>query len=222
MSINWWERESLVKFECPTSIIVCGPTGIGKTILVKQILENAEGMFKVPPFKILYCYEIWQDIFDHMRKTIHNISFHQGLPDEQELNINNGKHSVCILDDLMTEAVDSIFVERLFCVGVHHLQWSTILILQNIFYKGRVMRTISLNCSVFILFRNYRDEMQIWSLARQMFPKDVKFFIDSYRKSTNGPHQYIVVDINPRFNREYQLRSRILPGQDVVIYVSKK
>lgn len=50
----WWERESIVKFQSPTSIFIVAPSGGGKTELTRQILEHADGMFKIPPSNI-YC-----------------------------------------------------------------------------------------------------------------------------------------------------------------------
>lgn len=121
----------------------------------------------------------------------------------------------------MIEVVDSKFVQQLLCVGAHHLNWTLILIVQNVFQRGKVMRTISLNSHVFIIFRKARDELQVKTLARQMFPENIKFVMDSYRKATTEqPFGYLVVDITPTSSEQYQLRSRILPSEDMIIYVS--
>lgn len=46
MNDLWWERESLVPFEYPTSIFIVGVSGSGKSYLTRQILQHADGMFK--------------------------------------------------------------------------------------------------------------------------------------------------------------------------------
>ena len=74
------KSESLLKFESPTTVLVVGASGTGKTTTIYSILRNASGMFKIPPKKIIYAYSAWQPLFDEMRDTISNIEFHEGLP----------------------------------------------------------------------------------------------------------------------------------------------
>ena len=156
------EHESVVKLESPCTIIVSGASFSGKSTLIKKMLTRANGVFKVPPSKIIYCYSIWQEIlFEEIKYTVENISFHEGLVDEEVFNSNNNVHSICVIDDLMVDVADSKFIQKLFCVGSHHLNWTVILIIQNLYQKGKVMRTISLNCRVFIIFRNSRDQGQV-------------------------------------------------------------
>lgn len=217
------EHESVVKLESPCTIIVSGASFSGKSTLIKKMLTRANGVFKVPPSKIIYCYSIWQEkLFEEIKDTVENISFHKGLVDEEVFNSNDNVHSICVIDDLMVDVADSKFIQKLFCVGSHHLNWTMILIIQNLYQKGKVMRTISLNCRVFIIFRNSRDQGQVKTLARQMFPDNVNYFLDAYRKSTAVPYGYLVIDITPTSIEQYQLRSRILPGEDMIIYVPKQ
>lgn len=46
------------------------------------------------------------------------------------------------------------------------------------------MRTASLNCHYFILMANKRDTLQINALGRQIFPGQLKFFIQSFTLAT--------------------------------------
>ena len=217
------EHESVVKLESPCTIIVSGVSFSGKSTLIKKMLTRANGVFKVPPSKIIYCYSIWQEkLFEEIKDTVENISFHKGLVDEEVFNSNDNVHSICVIDDLMVDVADSKFIQKLFCVGSHHLNWTVILIIQNLYQKGKVMRTISLNCRVFIIFRNSRDQGQVKTLARQMFPDNANYFLDAYRKSTAVPYGYLVIDITSTSIEQYQLRSRILPGEDMIIYVHKQ
>lgn len=216
------EQESLVKVQSPCTIIVSGASFCGKSTLIKNMLIHANGVFKVPPYKIVYCYNIWQEkLFKEMKDNIENISFHKGLADEDIFHSNDNKHSVCVIDDLMMDVADNKFIQELFCVGCHHLNWTVILVIQNLYQRGRVMRTISLNCRLFIIFRNSRDQGQVKTLARQMFPDNVNYFLDAYRRSTLG-YGYLVIDVTPGSIEQYQLRSRILPGQDMIIYVPRQ
>ena len=123
--------KTLVPFESPTSIIVAAPSNCGKTYLVKKILENADDMFTVPPSEIIYCYgSTWQrPIFDEMKQKISNITFHEGVPDQETLLTHtfSNSHTICVLDDLMLEIANNPQAEKLFYAGVHHYNITIIL-----------------------------------------------------------------------------------------------
>ena len=53
-------------------------------------------------------------------------------------------------------AGDERFI-ALFMEESHHLNLNIMFIAQNIFYKGKEMRNVSLNCQYLILFKNRRD-----------------------------------------------------------------
>lgn len=216
----WWDRESLVKFESPTSIFIAAPSGSGKTVFTKNLLIYADGVFKIAPSKIFYCYSIWQNIYNEMKNEIKAISFHQGLPTMDILNEwgTEQGHKILVLDDLMLQGVESDELMHLMCVGSHHTQLTVIFLIQNLFQKGKSMRTASLNCHYFIIFRNNRDMLQVQTLGKQIFPGKTKFFMDSYQKATSKPYGYLLVDIHPHTDKSYQLRSNILPGQDTIVY----
>ena len=63
----------------PSSVIIAGPSGSGKSELVEQWLRDLN-VFQVPPKKIVYAYDRWQPRFERMQKK-EGIQFHRGLPD---------------------------------------------------------------------------------------------------------------------------------------------
>ena len=217
---TWWEHESLIKFESPTSIFVAAPSGAGKTVLTKNILKHADGMFKVPPSKIYFCYSMWQNLYDEMQNEIKNIHFYKGIPSMEELSDWGSVegHKILVLDDLMIKGVDSEELIHMMCVGSHHSNFTVIFLLQNVFQKGKSMRTASLNCHYFLLMTTKREILQIGTLGRQMFAGKSKYFMDAYQKATSKPYGYLLVDINPHTDTSFQLRTSILPGQDTIIY----
>lgn len=217
---TWLEKESLLKFESPTSIFIAAPSGSGKTVFTKNILKHANGMFKSPISKIFFCYSMWQKIYNEMENEIADIQFYKGLPTMDILNEWGAVegHKIIVFDDLMMQGVESEELVQLMCVGSHHANITIIFLIQNIFQKGKSMRTASLNCHYFILFQNRRDMLQIQTLGRQIFPGRTKFFMDAYQKSISKSYGYLVVDINPHSDKSYQLRTDILPDQDTIIY----
>ena len=224
MTDMWWEKESLIKFQSPTSIFIVGPSNSGKSVLVQHILENASGMFLKPPTKILFCYGVWQKIYNEMEAKISNIQFHKGFPNTEEMENWSAteEHKLLVLDDLMVDLADSGDIVHMLCVGSHHHNITVIHILQNLFQKGKAMRTASLNCHYFILFRNYRDQLQVQTFGKQVFPGLLKYFMSAYMSATAARYGYLVVDLNPHTDKTYQLRTLILPGQSTIVYESLK
>ena len=78
--VGWWQQESLIKLESPTSIFIVAPSNSGKTVLAKNILKHVDGMLKIPPTKICFCYTVYQPLYDEMKKEIPLIKFHQVFP----------------------------------------------------------------------------------------------------------------------------------------------
>ena len=215
------EEPTLLQFETPTSFMVCGPTNSGKTWFVKRILENAHLMFKEPPTFVLYCYgSVWQPMFDDMQQNVKSICFHEGLPTKAKLLdiYRDNVHFICALDDLMSESANSVEVEQFVCIGSHHLNMTIICLVQNLFQKGKVMRTLSLHTHYFVLYKNRRDQEQIQRFGRQAFPQQSKYFLDTYQKATSTLYGYLSVDLNPHSNKLYSFRSRIFPGEDTIVY----
>jgi len=87
--------------------------------------------------KVMWCYGIYQEIFDKYPQ----IQYHEGLPD---VNVFDGKErTLLVLDDLMSETDER--VTMLFTKISHHRNVSIIYLTQNLFYKSKHSRTISLN-----------------------------------------------------------------------------
>lgn len=102
---------------------------------------------------------------------------------------------------------------------------------QNIFFRGKVMRTLSLNASHFLLLKNYRDQSQVETLGRQIFPRQAAYFREAYELSTSKRFGYLLIDVSPHtpevdivdFTKEIPpLRTNILPGEDTILYFPEK
>lgn len=222
--MEWWKSESLIPFKPCSSIVISGGTQSGKTYFVHKLLQNVKGMFSdVPVSQILYCYGIYQDLFDEMQTRIPHFTLHQGLPSKEEIeNFSmNQKHSLIVLDDLMHLVGQSPEMELLFTQGCHHRKLSVIFITQNIFQQGKHSRTIALNTHYLILFRNLRDASQVSHLGRQLFPGKNQFLIQAYQDATRIPYSYILIDMSPHSEDKYRLRTRILPGEDPIVYTPR-
>ena len=126
----------MLPFEAGCTHLVIGQSGSGKTEFIFKILRNKDVMFgENPPKVIKYYYGIWQDTFKNMLNEVQGLSFHEGLPTQDEiLNFTDpNSHSLIILDDVMQAAANSEVVELIFTRISHHRYCSCFYLQQNAF-----------------------------------------------------------------------------------------
>ena len=129
-----------IMFKSPFTMNIIGPS----TSLVSDLLENTETMITPTPQKIIYCYSLYQPLFEYLKDKIKNIEFIKGLPDIDEIS-----NCLLILDDLGQDCIDNKDIVLLFIVGSHHRNISVILLTHNIYEKGKY------NQSQLQLFNNF-------------------------------------------------------------------
>ena len=177
-----------IPFIFPSTIGIFGPSQVGKTTFVMELIKNASDMFTKDPQRILYCYGAWQKAYEVLSKLQH-VTLNEGVPTcalMEEFTYDRAP-TLLVLDDLMAKIIKDPDVQHYVTVMSHHNNISIVLIMQSIFPQGKCARTISLNCHYMILFNNRRDLNQIKVLARQIMPGRSDFFIDSYKKLSVYP-----------------------------------
>lgn len=202
-------------------MIVSGCTGSGKTRFVKRLLDNLGEMYNdTPPVATLYCYGVYQDLYDEMKRSVPNIDFHCGLPDAEMLEelSKDGEHKLVILDDLQHKAVENEEIELMFTQYCHHRHLSCIFMQQNMYMQGKHSRTIALNCWYMVLMENVRDKLQVMNLARQMYPGQSQIMMEAYQDATSIPWGYLVVDTSPGVDSKFRLKTHIFPGEEFTTY----
>ena len=214
------EMEHLAKFKANSNIIVSGQSHAGKTTFVFSLMKNLT-VFESNIQHILYAYGMWQPLFEQMEMEIKNITFFHGIPDKKVLESFAKDYSniLLVLDDVMSQGTSSPEVMNLFTTYSHHMGITVLFLLQNIFPPGKCMRTISLNAHYIILFKNNRDEQQVRTLGRQIFPSQSNFFMDAYKKATGRPHSYLCISLYPGTDDKYRLSTNILPNEETVYYL---
>ena len=210
------------RLDHPFSCVLSGPSNSGKTFFVKMLLENAKSVISKNVENIVYIYNCWQPLYDELLK-LYDIKFIEGIP--QTLNDDRlfppNKNNLVVLDDVMDDASNNSEIQRLFTMYVHHKNLSALYIVQNLFSQGKSSRTISLNTNYLVLFKNPRDNTQINVLARQMYPRNTKFFMECYENATSIPFGYLLIDFKAKTPEQYRLRTDIL-SQYPVVYVQKR
>ena len=103
------------------------------------------------------------------------------------------------------------------------MNFTVFFLIQNLYSYGKQFRTISLNAHQFFLFNSPRDLLQIKIFAKQCFPLETNYFMDSYKRAvTNRKYGYLVVDLSPSLSEEesqYRLRTNILPGETTIVFL---
>jgi hypothetical protein len=219
---KWWTSESAIPIETPSCISVVGSSQSGKSFFVRRLIKERNGVFAKRQMKTVYCYNILERELTDMAAQDSTILLHEGLPDKlliDEWSLDGDW--MLILDDLMSDAVESRVINYLFTIGSHHKRATVIIMSHNLYTQGRQSRTISLNCHYFVLFQNRRDVNQVQTFARQAYPRRVSYFLSAYDIAmSGGNHSYMLVDLFPKSSaaENHRLRSNIFPGEDMVVY----
>ena len=213
------------KFRHKFSLLVVGPTQCGKTYFVQQILESNRIMYEeTKPVRVFWFYNQWQERYSVLQESLgKRILFERGLPDVSDdlHEINPKYNNIIVMDDLMAEATDSPLVARLFTQG-RHRNASVILLLQNMFPKGKYNTDISRNAQYLALFRSPSDRKQIGIVGERMFDKNREQFMSAYYRETEKSFGYIFVDNKPDTSADKQVLGDIFGNCHVYSFTQKE
>ena len=202
----------------PYSLLLCGPTGCGKTTWIVELLIHHEELCTHTPKKLIWIYQVEQsDLFETIRDIWfpYQCDFVDGFPEDLLTCLvqTSDCGSLCIFDDVMNEVSSNSMVSKLFTCGRSHLGCSLVLILQNIFPKGTQSRTISIYAQYQVLFRTPRDSLQISIFACQLCPHNSKGFLEIYKRATQRPYGYLFCCFTQSSLDEIRYRTNILPNE---------
>lgn len=207
-------QEVQFRLKCPFTAILSGPTGSGKTELIKKLISYNDYWCTQPPVQIIYCYGAWQQSFENVKK----VDFHEGLIDVKEKIPDDYQPRWLIIDDLLDEVSNNAEAQKIFTVYSHHKNLSVFFITQNFFSKS--LRTITLNAHYIFFFKNPRDSSQIASLGKQIFPGNHNRLQEAYRDATTSPHSHILLDLTQSTDNEFRLLGGFGedPAKPIIIY----
>ena len=164
----------------------------------KLLLDNVES-FAEPPPSIHYCYGSWQKGFDKLKKG--GVKFHEGIPDSDVLPqwFPNDKR---VLD--------------LFTKHSHHQNITVLYLCQDLFPNGKFAKTISRNAHYVVAFKNPRDQLGVRNLLLQSFPTQWQEVLDMFRKVTERPFGYMLLDLHPASKDDQRVLSHLLKDEGFV------
>ena len=110
------------RLACPYSLLLCGPTGCGKTTWIVELLKSHEEMRTQMPKKLIWIYGVEQS---ELFKTIKEIwaprqyEFIEDFPEDlmSRLEKSNDRGSLCIFDDARNEVSSNDTISKLFTRG---------------------------------------------------------------------------------------------------------
>ena len=213
-----------IQLKCPSISILAGCTASGKTYFTRQLLYNLSAVYAKPIKNIVYCYLIYQDMFDEIKSKIPNIQFHKGIPTSDffdKLSQDDPTaFSLVLLDDLQSSIMDDKNILNLLTVRSHHQKINVIIILQNLYSQGRFSKTLSLQSQYLFTFKSLRDTSSLGILSRQVFGKGQQNFIPDVMAyiSRDNAYPYLCIDLTPEMEMGLRLRTCILPGETMRIF----
>jgi len=208
-----------VRFKTPFNCMVIGPSSSGKTTWVRNFLKFRDHLMTSAPKKVILFYNMEQLIYNQMKdegliNEMYDCKQRFPVLEDVQAMVSPYKNvggSLVIFDDMLTN-LNSDF-ERLFLNLSHHENASCILLSQNMFYKDKVYRTMSLNTHYMVLMKNGRDVSQCTILAKQFCPTNVSYFIQAFLKATRNPYSYLILDFRSDTPPTIKLRYSIFPHE---------
>ena len=207
-------------FKHPSTILLSGPTGCGKTRFVRRILEDR--LIDPFPIRLIWVYGEWQEDYDKIKVIYPEIEFIKGYSDDLYDSLEPIERNLLILDDQMSEASDTKSLAKLFTKGSHHRNVTILYLVQNLFDQGKSSRTVSLNSHYTVVFRNLRDQSQFRTMAGQLLPKNSQWLIDAFSDATTRPYGYLVIDNSPHCDPMYRFRTNIFRGELATVYCDRQ
>ena len=203
-----------------TCFQVVGPSGSGKTHFVCKLLQHNK-LFSYK-FNKIYWHHAGIGESGLTGKEIcklKSIKFVEGFDENWSKRLSKG--DVIIIDDLYQESNKEADFNNLFTKISRHKEVTVIFITQNLFHQGGQHRTRNLNVQYLILFKNPRDQTVVDFVARQAFPNNRKYLIDSFNDATKDAHGYLFLDFTQSCPDDMRVRTDIFNIEGMSVYKQK-
>lgn len=197
--------------------MLAGASKSGKTTFTLNLLRNIDQLFVDPSClaNVIYFFNEDQPALDSFKEEgiVHH--WYKHLPTTSEIDTLTAGHlqtgSIIVIDDFQEDLTSDTV--KIFTNKCHHRNASVILLAQNIFCPKVGFRTISLNTSYIVLFKNPRDTSQITSFAKQFSSGNIRWVLEAFKEATRDGHSYLLFDLDQLTPDWLRVRSKVLPHQ---------
>ena len=162
------------------------------------------------PQRIFWLYKRWQPLFAVIKNTVlPRVEFIKGIPLNLETDdfLNTWVRNLTVLDDLTTDASKDSRITDLFTEGSHHRNLSVIALNQNLYFsKDPTQRR---NRHYLVLFNNPVDRQPVMTLARQMYPHNLRELLNHFENAISQPYGYLLIDLKATTPEALRMRTNI-------------
>lgn len=187
--------------------------------MLYKLLHDAENLFNKLPPNLIILYFKHQPVYSLISKLpqFKNIKFIQG----SELDFESLQNAILVIDDQMESISNNYEFQKLYTKYSHHSSVSVISLTQNLFPRGKVSKDVRLNVHYYIIMKSFTLKGQIKHLGTQLFPGDVKFLPDAYKKACDKKFSYLVIILHPLWEDELRVCSTIFSSEYLSVYISE-
>lgn len=204
-----------LKFKLPFGMIISGASSSGKSTFLLRLIAENQHLIEPKPKSLLYCYGEMSSIVPILQKS--GINVYAGVPTDEAIR-NLPKPALLILDDLLL-SISELTLAELFVKKNHHQFFGICFVTQNLFEKK--LRVARQNSQYIILMRAPNAVLSVRNIGTQLFPRELHFFMDAYRKATEQPYGYLMIDLHAASHSALKLRSCIFKDDERVLFIPK-
>ena len=194
-------------------MLLVGCSGSGKSTLTTRLVALSSRVMTRTPTCVLVFYSHMQPAYGELvRQAPCPVQLLDGAKHFTE-QLTTEPGTLVIVDNM--QATQARLVSSWFTRRAHHYDSSIIHLVQNVFDKDPSHRTISLNATYIVLFKNPRDMSQVSHLDKQVYPGGNGLLTAACRDATSSrAHSYVVIDFNQSTPEKFRLRNTLFPDED--------
>jgi len=210
-----------LKFKCPFSMVVSGPSQAGKSFFIYQIVKFRLRVCSQKFTRIIYCQSNNyspknQSFIKELQNEFPTLELCQGLPKLNDLHLKmNNEPCLLLIDDLMEEVLNSSSMVNLVSNDCHNFNISVIFVLQNYFAQGRYGKTLIRNCHYKVFFYNRVEQLEMRNISSQVSTNPIFFKANFEFLNKTFPNEksfYLLIDGHSRSEaKQLWCRSLIFP-----------
>lgn len=213
--------ENGLKLKCPFAMTCSGPSQVGKSFFIANIVKYRNIICTEKFERIIYCNSNChshknQLFIKTLKEYFSNLEICQGLPNLNDLRLTfNDVPTLILLDDLMEEVINSSSMIHLVSNDVHNFNISVVFVLQNYFASGKYGRTLIRNCHYRVFFFNPIELLELRTISTHI-ANAPNFLLHNFqilqKKFPNDKSHYILIDGHSRSENYGMIcRSNIFP-----------